>query len=119
MIVRNIKQKEVLQELYKAHGDNDAAMLLDSRVLRGILFLAHGVLKPGGVIEAHVDPYEEIYYVLQGEPIMMVDGEKQRVKPGDAIWMPFGLTHSVENDGDEDCVVLVMAAMPRNEPNQT
>ena len=50
---------------------------------------------------------------------MMVDGEKQRVKPGDAIWMPFGLTHSVENDGDEDCVVLVMAAMPRNEPNQT
>ncbi len=117
MIVRNIKQKEVLQGLYKAHGDNDAAMLLDSRVLQGILFLAHGVLKPGGMIEAHVDPYEEIYYVLQGEGIMMVEGEKQRVKPGDAIWIPFGSPHSVENDGDEDCVVLVIAAMPRSGSN--
>lgn len=115
MIVRNIKQKEVLETLYKAHGDNDAMMLLDSRVLQGHLFFAHGVLKPGGLISAHVDPYEEIYYVLHGEGIMMVGGEKERVKPGDTIWVPYGSPHSLENDGTEDCVVLVVAALPRGE----
>lgn len=90
-------------------------MLLDSRVLQGILFLAHGILKPGKVIEAHIDPYEEIYYLLEGEGIMMVGGEKQKVKAGDAIWIPYGSAHSLENDGDQDCLVLVIAAMPRQE----
>jgi len=113
MIVRNFEQKEVLQGLYKAHGGADAAMLFDSSLLQGLLFLAHGVLRPGRVIEPHVDPYEEIYYMLQGEGMMMVDDETQRVKAGDATWIPHGSVHSLENDGEEDCLVLVIAAMPR------
>jgi mannose-6-phosphate isomerase-like protein (cupin superfamily) len=113
MIVRNINKKEVLETLYKAHGGGDAMMLFDSRDLQGLLFLAHGVLKTGNVLEAHADPYEEIYYVLEGEGIMMVGGEEQRVKPGDAIWIPCGAIHSLENEKEEDCVVLVVAAFPR------
>ena len=113
MIVRNIKQEEVLTGLYSAHGGGVAAMLLDSRVLQGMLFLAHGMLKPGKMIEAHVDPYEEIYYVLQGEGLMMVGEDSQRVRCGDAIWVPYGDLHSLENDGERDCIVLVVAAMPR------
>jgi len=113
MIVRNIKQEEVLAGLYSAHGGGVAAMLLDSRVLQGMLFLAHGMLKPGKTIEAHVDPYEEIYYVLHGEGLMMVGEDSQRVRCGDAIWIPCGSVHSLMNNGDEDCVILVVAAMPR------
>lgn len=88
-------------------------MLLDSRVLRGILFLAHGVLKPGKLIEPHVDPYEEIYYVLEGRGVMRVGDEKQGVRRGDAVWIPCGAVHRLENNSDEECVVLVVAAMPR------
>lgn len=114
MIVRNMNQEEVLQGLYRAHGGGVAAMLLDSRVLQGILFLAHGVLKPGKMLDPHIDPYEEIYYILQGEGIMMVGNEKQRVKSGDAVWIPYGSAHSLENDREEeDCIILVIAAMPR------
>ena len=113
MIVRNIKQEKVRKGLYQAHGGGEAAMLFDSRELQGLLFFAHGVLRAGKVIEAHVDPYEEIYYVLEGEGIMMVGGEKKRVKPGDATWIPCGAIHSMENDREDDCVVLVAAAFPR------
>jgi quercetin dioxygenase-like cupin family protein len=112
MIVRNINQKEVLEGLYRAHGGGIAAMLLDSRVLQGMLFLAHGILKPGKMLEAHIDPYEEIYYVLHGEGLMRVGEERQKVQPGDAVWIPYGSVHSLENDGDQDCVILVAAAMP-------
>jgi quercetin dioxygenase-like cupin family protein len=112
MIVRNIHQKEVLQGLYKAHGGGDAAMLFDSRELQGILFLAHCLLKPGKTIEAHVDPYEEIYYILEGEGMMMVGGKSRKVSRGDAIWIPFGAAHSLENDTEEDCLILVAAAYP-------
>ena len=115
MIVRNMNQQEVLQGLYRAHGGATAAMLLDQRNLQDILFLAHGVLKPGKEIEAHIDPYEEIYYVLQGEGDMMVGDERAKVKSGDAIWIPFGSPHSLKNIGEEDCLVLVIAAMPGSE----
>lgn len=112
MIVRNINQKEVPKGLYRAHGGGEAAMLLDSSVLRGMLFLAQGILRPGKMIEAHVDPYEEIYYMLHGEGQMIVGEDRQKVRCGDAIWIPDGSLHSLENDGDKDCAVLIVAAMP-------
>ena len=114
MIVRNIKQEEVLRGLYIAHGGAVATMLLDSSVLQGILFLAYGVLKPGKVAELHTDPYEEIYYLLQGQGTITVGDEQQKVTAGDAIWLPYGLPHSLVNDGDEDCIILVTAAMPQS-----
>ncbi len=114
MIVRNIQQEEVLRRLYVAHGGGIATMLFDSSELQGILFFAYGVLKPGEVAESHVDPYEEIYYILQGQAVMTVGDEQQKVAAGDAIWLPHGVPHGMVNDGDEDCVILVTAAMPRS-----
>ena len=113
MIVRNVNQKEVLQSLYRAHGGGEAVMLFDSSLLQGMLFLAQGILEQGKTIEAHTDPYEEIYYILEGEGIMMVEGEKRTVKKGDAIWIPYGAVHAMENDAEKDCVVLIQAALPR------
>jgi quercetin dioxygenase-like cupin family protein len=110
MIVRNIDHPEVIQTRYLAHNGAAACMLLDSRVLEGLLFFAHAVLKPGREIEAHVDPYEEVYYLLSGRGVMTVGEERQEVAAGDAIWLPYGVPHSLLNDGDGDCVILVAAA---------
>ena len=110
MIVRNIDHPEVIQTRYLAHNGAAACMLLDSRVLEGLLFFAHAVLKPGREIEAHVDPYEEVYYLLSGRGVMTVGEERQEVAAGDVIWLPYGVPHSLLNDGDEDCVILVAAA---------
>ncbi len=115
MIVRNIKQEEVLRRRYVAHGGATATMLFDSSELQGILFFAYGVLKPGKVIESHTDPYEEIYYLLQGQGVMTVGDEQQKVTAGDATWLPYGVPHSLANDGDDDCIILVTAAMPRSD----
>jgi quercetin dioxygenase-like cupin family protein len=112
MIVRHENQDEVRKSFFKAHGGGEAVMLLDSSLMQNILFLAQGDLKPGKEIESHVDPYEEIYYILEGEALMMVGGEKQRVKPNNAIWIPCGATHSLKNDGKDVCKVLIFAAMP-------
>ena len=112
MIIRNINQEVVIQRRYIAHGGATATMLMNSSELQGILFFAHAVLKPGKVIDAHIDPYEEIYYLLQGRGLITVGDEQQRVTAGDAIRLPYGLPHSLANDGDEDCIILVAAAMP-------
>jgi mannose-6-phosphate isomerase-like protein (cupin superfamily) len=85
-------------------------MILDRRTLKEIGFLAIARLAPGKEIEAHVDPMEEIYFVLSGSGEMRVDEEARQVRPGDATWIPMGSAHSLLNNGQEDLVVLVIAS---------
>jgi len=110
MIVRNLKDKEVLETTYLAHGGAIAQMILDRRVLKEIGFLAIATLEPGKEIEAHVDPMEEIYFVMTGSGEMRVDDESRHVVPGDATWIPVGSSHSLFNSGDETLVILVVAS---------
>jgi quercetin dioxygenase-like cupin family protein len=44
---------------------------------------------------------------------MMVAGENRTVGKGDAIWIPPGAVHAMENGGEDVCVVLIQAALPR------
>jgi mannose-6-phosphate isomerase-like protein (cupin superfamily) len=110
MIVRNVNDKEVLETTYLAHGGAIAQMILDRRTLKEIGFLATARLAPGKEIEAHVDPMEEIYFVLSGSGEMHVNEEVRQVGPGDATWIPPGSAHSLLNSGQEDCVILVIAS---------
>ena len=110
MIVRNLKDKEVLETTYIAHGGAIAQMVLDRRTLKEIGFLAIAMLEPGKTIEAHVDPMEEIYFIMRGQGEMRVDRESRQVVPGDAVWIPAGSEHSLVNNGQEDCVILVVAS---------
>jgi len=77
MIVRNLMDKEVLDTTYIAHGGAIAQMVLDRRTLREIGFLACATLEKGKEIESHVDPMEEIYFIMSGEGEMTV-GEDTR-----------------------------------------
>jgi len=110
MIVRNINDKEVLDTTYIAHGGGIAQMILDSRILKEIGFLAIAKLAPGKELEAHIDPMEEIYFVLSGSAEMRVDDDARQVGPGDATWIPVGSRHSLLNNGDKECVILVVAS---------
>jgi quercetin dioxygenase-like cupin family protein len=123
MVVRNVKDKEVLDTTYLAHGGAIAQMILDRRVLKEIGFLAIARLEPARRIEPHIDPMEEIYFIVNGEGEMSVDDETERVVPGDAIWIPTGSKHGLVNTGGEDCVILVVAStsssVARPKPGET
>jgi mannose-6-phosphate isomerase-like protein (cupin superfamily) len=110
MIVRNIKDKEVLDTTYLAHGGAIAQMILDRRTLKEIGFLATARLAPGKEIETHVDPMEEIYFIMSGKGEMSVDEETRKVGPGDAVLLPAGSAHGLLNNGPEDCIILVVAS---------
>lgn len=110
MIVRNISDRVVMDTTYLAHGGAIAQMILDQRILKEIGFLAIAQLAPGKAIEAHIDPMEEIYFVLSGAGEMQVDEDKKEVGPGDAVWIPTGASHALLNTGDDECIVLVVAS---------
>lgn len=110
MIVRNLMDKEVLETTYIAHGGATAQMVLDRRVLKEIGFLASASLGKGKEIEAHIDPMEEIYFIMSGEGKMTVGDDSRHVVQGDAIWVPAGSSHSLLNTGQVDCFILVVAS---------
>ncbi len=110
MIVRNVNDREVLDTTYIAHGGAVAQMILDRRILKEIGFLAIARLEPGRKIEPHIDPMEEIYFVVKGSGLMQVDDEERQVGEGDATWIPTGAQHSLLNNGQEDCIILVVAS---------
>lgn len=90
-------------------------MLFDRRTLQDLLFLAEASLQPGRTIEAHIDPYEEIYFILSGTGRMRVGDEARSVSGGDAVWIPVGAVHELVNDGDAECRFLVVAGPMQGE----
>jgi mannose-6-phosphate isomerase-like protein (cupin superfamily) len=69
--------------------------------------LAEATLPPGAATQAHLHPQtEELYYILQGEALMAVEGERRAVGPGDAIAILPGQRHQIRNTGAGDLVFL-------------
>ncbi len=73
--------------------------------------LAEARLPVGATTTPHYHPQtEEIYYILQGAGRMRIGHESTDVGVGDAIAIPPGQTHQIENTGDETLVFLCCCA---------
>jgi mannose-6-phosphate isomerase-like protein (cupin superfamily) len=58
--------------------------------------LAEATLDPGQETERHYHARtEEIYFLLEGEGEMEVDGDRRLVGPGDAVLIPAGAWHQI------------------------
>ena len=111
MIIRNLEHPEVKATRYRAHGGGVAHMILDTRHLQSLMFLAHASLAPGKKLIGHVDPMEEIYMIQKGRGRMRVGDEDREVLPGDAIHIPIGHFHELTNIGEEELTILVVAGL--------
>jgi mannose-6-phosphate isomerase-like protein (cupin superfamily) len=61
-------------------------------------------------IPHHHKVTEEIYYILSGTALMTLGNEARPVGPGDAIAIPPGQRHTIENTGSEELVFLCTCA---------
>ena len=86
-------------------------MILDTRRLQTLMFLAHASVAPGKKLLGHVDPMEEIYLIQNGRGRIQVDEETREVSPGDAIHIPIGSYHELTNSGEEELTILVVAGL--------
>lgn len=72
-------------------------MLVDQRlgaVLHQMFMVEY---QPGGVAQPHDHPFEETYYVLEGEVDAMADGEEFTLHAGDVFWTGVGCVHAFYN----------------------
>ncbi|HVF57675.1 MAG TPA: cupin domain-containing protein [Pyrinomonadaceae bacterium] len=71
--------------------------------------LAEEILPPGATVGRHHHlETEEIYYILGGRGRMTVGDETREVSAGDAVFIPRGSTHTLENTGAEAMTILLV-----------
>jgi mannose-6-phosphate isomerase-like protein (cupin superfamily) len=74
--------------------------------------LAEELLPPGCAVTPHHHlQIEEIYYVVEGRGLMTVGDEVREVEAGDAIYIPHGHRHTLENTGSE-AIRLILVCGP-------
>ena len=74
-----------------------------------------GDVPTGEPAPLHYHRYNEVIYVLQGNGILHIDGERNPIYPGACIHLPARTLHQVENTGDEpirEVAVFVPAGSP-------
>jgi mannose-6-phosphate isomerase-like protein (cupin superfamily) len=75
--------------------------------------LAEATLEVEQATERHYHRLtEEIYFVLKGQGRMEVDGDVTQVRPGDAVLIPAGAWHQLENNGTSELRILCCCAPP-------
>lgn len=62
----------------------------------GSVHMAMGLcsLEADGSIDEHVQSFEESFYVLDGSPVLLLDGRAYRLRPGACGVMPVGVRHA-------------------------
>ncbi len=81
--------------------------------------MVYGEIQAGGNALPHAHPgLEQAVYVLEGTAVAGIDGQFYNVGPGDVMFFPEGVFHSIEVKSDV-LKLLVVYAPPYNEnPDQ-
>jgi quercetin dioxygenase-like cupin family protein len=69
-------------------------MLVDQRLDAQLHTMFMVDYQPGAVAHPHDHPFEESYYMLEGEVDVVADGDRHTLRPGDAFWTATGCVHA-------------------------
>ena len=106
MIVVNRRRAAVVNT---PHG-SEIRPLID-RTTSGIELcsLAEETLPPGASVGRHHHVLtEEVYYIVEGSGLMTVGAETSAVGAGDAVFIPRGHAHTLENTGQTPMTTLLV-----------
>jgi quercetin dioxygenase-like cupin family protein len=69
-------------------------MLVDQRLDAQVHTMFMVDYQPGAVAHPHDHPFEESYYMLDGEVDVVADGDRYTLRPGDVFWTGTGCVHA-------------------------
>jgi quercetin dioxygenase-like cupin family protein len=69
-------------------------MLVDKRLDAQLHTMFMVGYQPGAVAHPHDHPFEEAYYMLEGEVDVVADGDRYTLRPGDVFWTAVGCVHA-------------------------
>jgi quercetin dioxygenase-like cupin family protein len=77
-----------------AYSGITVKMLVDKRLDAQLHTMFMVGYQPGAVAHPHDHPFEESYFMLDGEVDVVADGERYTLRPGDVFWTGVGCIHA-------------------------
>jgi quercetin dioxygenase-like cupin family protein len=77
-----------------AYSGITVKMLVDKRLEAQLQTMFMVGYQPGAVAHPHDHPFEESYYMLEGEVDVVADGTRYELRPGDVFWTGVGCIHA-------------------------
>ena len=118
-VTRNLA--ELMWVQYPGHFNQALSKAIVTPETVGSRFFDHRIscYEPGAYVENHVHKVQEqIYHVLSGEGILIVDGERRLVRANDVTYIPPGVRHEFHCTGTDTLVFLVITSPPTDEEPQ-
>jgi len=82
-------------------GAGQSVDLLKAGEMAGVLSLGRMTLEPGATIGEHAHPNtEDLYLILEGRGVGVLNGERFPVGPGDLFLVKAGGSHGLINDSE-------------------
>ena len=70
------------------------------------------LIEPGRQSEEHYHKrMEEVYYIIDGSGVVLINGQMFNVAQGSAVYLPVGKRHQIKNTGTS-CLKLIAADSP-------
>jgi mannose-6-phosphate isomerase-like protein (cupin superfamily) len=99
------------QDWYEAEDRAVARELVSPRNSSAeAMSIAEIVVPPGVVIRPHHHMMEEVYHIVAGEGVVMVEDETAVVRPGDSVIIAPHQWHNVRNEGEAELRMIVTCA---------
>jgi quercetin dioxygenase-like cupin family protein len=77
-----------------AYSGITVKMLVDKRLEAQLSTMFMVGYQPGAVAHPHDHPFEESYFMLDGEVDVVADGDRYTLRPGDVFWTGVGCIHA-------------------------
>lgn len=108
-----------LRPAFRGHAKSYGRVaLVDASVGSVHMGLHLNALARGGRVETHLHSFEESFFVLEGEPVLVVDGEATRLVPGACGLVPVGVPHAWIGPSRGRARWIDMAAPQPREPRE-
>jgi len=98
-----INNYQEMEKIKTVHGVSIKQMYESSHAV-----INHILLKSGESLKPHVTPVDAIFYILEGNPTVMVGNEKRLVTKDDMIESPENVPHCLFNESSGLARILVI-----------
>ena len=111
-MLRRLDQMQ-LKSIESCHGGRGTircrAVLSEGDSERGIQFMHDDLIEPGDSVGEHTHTdSEEIYFVVEGEGRIILDGKEYPVKAGDVSLVKSGHSHGLKNSPHKPMRLIVV-----------
>ena len=78
-------------------------------------WVGHSSFLPGGGAGPDASPLEKVYFILEGELTIKVDGKSEIAVKGDTVFIPCGEMREIRNKTNEIVKMIVVMPYPPKE----